>query len=395
MIVPTEYRTGYAKARESDPIMAGHYVRHTMIGDPAADAVIDLLNTVPREKGHAWIEGGIEGGPDAIPEAPALVRDFFADLETPPPWFDRESTRAGGAAFFRNGEMFILGVTGAIMVEGFSTMMSKSFSITGRMVDAAVKRLKQNTRHIIEIMLPGGLDRQSDGWKLSLRSRMVHARIRNLLKQSDEWNTPAWGTPLSAAHMSLAVSAFSALLLKRVGQLGVTLTSEERESFVHVWRYSGYLMGVQPDLDAPTEAAALHLLSVGATCEPPPDIESVMLANAMINSSPLMVGLDKPAERRKWAGWMFEVSRGLMGDTFADQLNYPPARHRFISILTRIRWSNRADRLLRTAFPFMERARHTHQFRRLLDISYYSDKGLRYTVPHHVHAEKDTHNEFR
>lgn len=120
-----------------------------------------------------------------------------------------------------------------------------------------------------------------------------------------------------------------------------------------------------------------------------------MLANAMINSSPLMVGLNEPAERQKWARWMHEVSRSLMGDEFADQLKYPPSRYRFISILTRIRWSNQIDQILRTMFPFIERKRHTHQFRRLLDISYYSDKGLRYTVPHHVHSEKDTQNEFR
>jgi hypothetical protein len=395
MIIPGEYQAGYPKARAIDPVMADRYMRHTTIGDPAADAVIDLLNTFPRDKGYAWLERGIEGGPDAIADAPELLRDFFTDLDQAPAWFDRAATRAGGAAFYRNGEMFILGVTAAIMVEGFSTMMSRSFSITGRMVDAAVKRLQQNSRHIVEIMLPGGLDRQSDGWKLSLRARMVHARIRNLLKHSPEWDAAAWGTPLSAAHISLAVSAFSALLLKRVGQLGVRLTAEERESFVHAWRYSGHLMGVQPELDSPTEAAALHLLTVGSACEPPPGIESVMLANAMVNSAPLMVGIKDPVERGKWAGWMYEVSRGLMGDSFADQLNYPPARHRHLSILTRIRWSNRADRFLRAALPALARARHKHQFRRLLDISYYGKKGLGYAVPHNVHSEKDTGNAFR
>src|SRR5690606_14549348 len=121
---------------------------------------------------------------------------FFAELEPVPAWFDRAKTIAGGEAFYRHSEMFILAVTAAIMVEGFSTGMSKSFAITGKMVDAAVRRLRQNNRHIIEIMLPGGLDRKSDGWKLSLRARLVHARIRNLLTKSPEWDAAAWGTPL-------------------------------------------------------------------------------------------------------------------------------------------------------------------------------------------------------
>jgi hypothetical protein len=84
-----------------------------------------------------------------------------------------------------------------------------------------------------------------------------------------------------------------------------------------------------------------------------------------------------------------------MGDEFADQLNYPPAPRRMVGILTRIKWSNRADHFLRTVVPPLARARHKHQFRRLLDISYYNKNGLRYSVPHNVHAEKDTRNDFR
>ena len=61
--------------------------------------------------------------------------------------------------------------------------------------------------------MPGGMDRHADGWALSVRIRLVHATIRRLLGGSDEWDIEELGTPISAAHVGLAISAFSARLL--------------------------------------------------------------------------------------------------------------------------------------------------------------------------------------
>ena len=102
----------------------------------------------------------------------------------------------------------------------------------------------QNNRHMMEIFLPGGLYRDGDGWKLSVRIRIVHARLRHLLSNSEEWNTEAWGAPISAAHLGYAISAFSARLLKHMKTLGATYNDEEYASFMAIWRYSGKLMGI-------------------------------------------------------------------------------------------------------------------------------------------------------
>ena len=96
----------------------------------------------------------------------------------------------------------------------------------------------------MEIFLPGGLYRDGDGWKLSVRIRIVHARLRHLLNNSEDWDTEAWGMPLSAAHLGYAISAFSARLLKHMKTLGAGYNAEEYASFMTVWRYTGHLMGI-------------------------------------------------------------------------------------------------------------------------------------------------------
>ncbi len=75
--------------------------------------------------------------------------------------------------------------------------------------------------------MPGSLEPYGDGWKLSLRVRLIHAQIRDLLMESSEWEPAAWGTPVSAAHLGFSLSAFSARLLAHMRRLGDAISSGE------------------------------------------------------------------------------------------------------------------------------------------------------------------------
>lgn len=385
--IPTLYRAGYERARAVDPVVAERYVRHTVQGDPEADAVTAALTAFPGAVGERWIQGGIENGPEAIPDAPQVVRDFFAAIDQAPSWFDPAQTALGCRAFHQNSQMFIGAFVGAVLVEGFSTLISKSFCITGRLVDQGVRRLKQNNRHILEIFLPRGLARESDGWKLSVRIRLVHSRVRQLLTRSPEWEADNWGTPLSAAHIGFAASAFSALLLKRARMLGVELSPNERESFMLIWRYSAYLMGVAPELLFNNEAEALQLHKIGGMCEPPPDLESIMLANGLVSSAPIVAGIVQAEQRRKLARRIYGISRAMIGNELADALRFPPGGA--FGALSLLRLENRIDALLQKCFPVYAQRRRGGQFQRMLELSYFPEGGTRYRMPGQLHAEND------
>jgi hypothetical protein len=386
---PAAYRDGYAKASLVDPALAGRYVAATLIGDPEADAVVAELSRHEADQSQEWIKQAIEVGPSAIQDAPDCVRRFFAEAEKMPPWFDPDGVLPGCRAFHRNSEMFIGAFVAAVLIEGFSTLISQSFSITGRLVDQGVRRLKQNNRQIVEIFLPGGLDRQGDGWKLSVRIRLVHARIRLLLSRTEEWNEAAWGVPLSAAHMAYATAAFSGLLLKRAAMLGVTLSAEERESFMMIWRYAGHLMGVPEDLLFDSEGSALHLHRVGSLCEPPPTLESIVLANGLINSAPIVADITEAGARRRLSRKIYRISRAMIGDDLADQLNYP--KMNTTGALAVLRLTNGAERILSQLVPAFGARRRASKFQTMLTVSLYSEEGIRYRLPGHVHAEKDAH----
>ena len=300
--IPADYKAGYEKARAVEPEIASNYVAHTLIGDPLGEAMMQDLTELGREEQERFIRAAMEEeGEEALRDAPESLRKFFKDAETPPEWLDYAGFAPAVRMFHRNSYLVLAAFVAGVLIEGFTTNIAKSFIITGRVRDQGVRRLGQNNRHMMEIFLPGGLYRYGEGWKLSVRIRIVHARIRQLLNNTAEWDAEAWGAPVSAAHLGYAVSAFSARLLKHMKTLGAGYNEEEYASFMAVWRYSGYLMGIPETILFRDAEEALKLYRVGLMCEPDPEIESVVMAHSLVNSAPLIAGVTDPKGRHSLA----------------------------------------------------------------------------------------------
>ena len=241
---------------------------------------------------------------------------------------------------------------------------------------------------MMEIFLPGGLYRDGDGWKLSVRIRIVHARLRHLLNHSEEWNSEVWGAPISAAHLGYATSAFSARLLLHMKTLDAKYNDEEHASFMAVWRYTGYLMGVPETILFRDAEEALQLYDVGHMCEPDCEIESIVMAHALVNSAPLIAGMIDPDARRELAQYVYRLSRGLIGSETADSLMYP--RTSSFGAVTWFKFQQRYGHLLGNLLRRRRDNTNFARFTTLLETSLFDDEGVRYTLPDHVYAEEST-----
>ncbi len=381
------YAEGISRGRQVDPDRTAAYVAHTMIGDPLADAMVAELEPLGQDESARLIELGMhdrEG--NALRDAPASVREFFAHCAEPPDWLDLSSFQPGCRMFHRNTRLILAGMVGGVLVEGFSTNIAKSFFLTGRLRDQGVRRLKQNNRHMLEIFMPGGMDTHADGWTHSVRIRLVHAKIRQLLGRSEEWDTEELGTPISSAHLGFAVAAFSARLLQHLKRLGGTFSEEERQSFMAVWRYSGYLMGIPETILYHDEEDALEVVRIGRLCEPAPSAESIALASSLINSAPLFAGLDDRNERRKLAGYIAQLSRALIGMRLADELMFPESST--FGVLWKFRALNRVEKILGKLSA--KRAAETANLTTILEVSMFDERGTSYRLPDHVYAEQSS-----
>ena len=382
--IPGAYLENYPKARAVDPERAANYVAHTTIGDPLADAMIVDLEELGVERSTKLLQHCMAGkGGEAFRSAPASVREFFEHCAEPPAWLDLSEFLPGCRMFHRNVPLVLAGMVGGVLVEGFSTNIAKSFFITGRLRDQGVRRLKQNNRHMLEIFMPGGMDVYNDGWAHSVRVRLVHAKVRYLLAQSDDWNEDELGAPISAAHVGFAIVAFSARSLDYLKKLGASFNKEESRSFMAVWRYSGYLMGIPETILYHDMEDALEIYRIGRLCEPPPSMESIALASSLLNSAPLVAGVTETDKRQMLAGDIARVSRALVGKELADELMIPESAT--FGILWKIRMLSRIKRLTEKLNP--RYSRPVEDITRILDISMYDEEGISYRLPDNPYAD--------
>ena len=389
MNIPTDYHQGYEKAHAVAPDIADQYVAHTLIGDPLAEAMTEDLAEFSSEESMRLIEAAMnQEGEEALKDAPDSLRRFFKEAETLPEWLDYAAFAPGVRMFHRNSQVILGAFVAGVLIEGFTTNIAKSFFITGRVRDQGIRRLGQNNRHMMEIFLPGGLYRHGDGWKLSVRIRIVHARLRYLLNNSEEWDAEAWGAPISAAHLGYAISAFSARLLLHMKTLGAEYNDEEYASFMDVWRYSGHLMGIPQTILFQDAEEALKLYDIGLICEPTYQIESIVMAHALVNSAPLIAGMAEPEARRSLARYVYRVSRGLIGKETADSLMYPPLSS--FGVVTWFKLQQRYDHILGKLFLGRRQENNFTRFTSLLETSLFDEEGIRYTLPDHVYAEEST-----
>ena len=382
---PSMYLPGFARAQHLDPVLANNYVLHTRIGDPVMDAIIKELATLPPREVPRLIRAGMEQEEDVLHDAPPLFREFFTETcLNDPPWLDHDAFVPGIRAFHANVTDILAGFVAGVLVDGFSTLIAKSFVATGRVIDAGTRRLQQNNRHLVEIFFPGGLDRVGDGWKLSVRIRIIHARVRHLLDQSGDWDREVWGIPISAAHLGYAAACFSARTLEHSQTLGAVYSKEERESFCAVWRYAAWLMGIPETILFTNESEALTMHELGSRIEPPPTIDSILMANALINSAPLVAGITDEGDRKKLVNQIiYPVSRALIGGRLADQLQYPKAGTLESKLrLFLFRFNNKYKKYLAWA-----RRQGGDNMMAMFSAALYEEMGIRYELPDNVHSE--------
>lgn len=388
-VPPKSYLEGYGKARRHDAERADNYMRHIHIGDPPLDQVMEELASLPPPDLHRFIQAGIDQESEGLRTAPRVMREFFDRVDSEnPPWFDYEAFRPGVRAFHLNATRVLVAFVTGVLIEGFSTLIAKSFATTGRVLNrsTARRRLMQNNRHLLEVFFPGGLRRNGDGWKLSMRLRFVHARVRHLLANSDEWDQEAHGTPLHAAHLGLATTVFSMRLLQHAAAVGAIFNEEEQKSVMDIWRYTGHVMGVPEGMLFTDREDAKEIFKVAHMCEPDPDQDSATMANALIGAIPLTAGIADPDEQEAVMKLAYTLSRALIGNEMANQLQFPKTRT--FGALFAYRIKQRFQGLIKS-----KELLRSENFCQLLEISAYDESektGLSYRMPDHVRASRSS-----
>lgn len=304
--------------------------RFAQADDPRADAVVAMMHALPRGEGRALFEQALTSGIASIGDPPAPLADFFHDVEATPYWVDFARIDRGARTIIRTGLLGMFPLGDMSLMGGYlASRAVKTLVGTGDLEHTAARRLAETASWWIDVTTPGALRPNGTGAQAALRIRLVHAFVRDAMNRRDDWDYDAWDRPVNQVQTVGTLLLFSLVFLVGTQLLGIRYTPQEREDVMHLWRYVGWLMGVDDELLPANESDAWRLLWLLAATEFIPDDDSRRLAKALLaQNAGIGAGLGPLSGVVGSASVSLHaaISRMLLGSSNADYLGLPHNR---------------------------------------------------------------------
>ncbi|MEU4518312.1 oxygenase MpaB family protein [Amycolatopsis sp. NPDC024027] len=293
------------------------------VQDRLADDVVAWMAQQPKGQGRALFEEALTNRA----EATGPLKDFFDQVDAKPYWVDDERLERGAKAITRAGLLGLFPLGDMSLMGGYlASRATKSLVGTGEIEYQAIRRLVETAAWWIDVTTPGALEDGQKGYASALRIRLVHAHVRAAMNRRDDWDYAAWDRPVNQVQTAGTLLLFSLVYVFGTQLLGLRYSARERGDILHLWRYIGWLMGVDDELLPASEEDAWRLLWLLAATEFIPDDDSKRLAKALIEAN-AAVGEGRGAIGKVLSHVSVAVhssiSRLVLGKTNADFLGLP------------------------------------------------------------------------
>jgi len=328
-MVPSRYcNVAEARARFGDRVdRLGSFLDKV---DGLADDVVESIEGTPG--GWRMFDTAARLGVDRVQGAPASFRALFDQVEHVPMWVDWETVDRGGEVLLRAGPLGGIVLALKSLVLGYTSPAgNKPLVFSGRLEEQAPRRLNETARFVQATITPGSMRPRGEGWQITLKVRLIHAHVRRMILRSGKWDAAAWGAPINQHDQVGTSLLFSVILLRGLRQLGMRIARRDAEAYVHLWRWSGYLMGIDPELLPATEAEGIRIGDVLEATIGQPDEDARRLTKALIES-PLRVARTRieKLNARRLVHFSTGMVRALNGDAMADALGLPRTSWRYM-----------------------------------------------------------------
>ncbi|MHB8522175.1 MAG: oxygenase MpaB family protein [Limisphaerales bacterium] len=177
----------------------------------------------------------------------------------------------------------------------------KVLVLTQKLDDHTFRRLLETCQFLMAVMSPGGLSPGGKGIRSAQKVRLMHAAIRHLILHpngraamgeapkdfSEVLGEPGWDVqandyPLNQTVMTYTLLTFGYVIPRGWEAMGVTLTPEDKDAFVHCWTVVGQIMGLRQQLMPANYAEAEILFHQIKAQEAGPSPEGIVLTDSLL-----------------------------------------------------------------------------------------------------------------
>lgn len=290
------------------------------VGDPPADAVIGQLfeQKLVKDANSLFAELTRNNHlPDANHAAAPILANFLQFSSLVPDFADQALLDCG-ADFFQSHGPQILTVLGAysLPLDYAARKGVQVLARTGRLSGSPNRRIVETAQMLTDMMQKGAFRPEGGGIRAIQKLRLIHAAVRHMIRTQDRTWRDEYGTPINQEDLAGTLLSFSCAVLDGLQRLGMPPAAADAEAYYHCFRVAGHLMGIQPQLIAPTlaEAKELALLIRERQFFPSPEGQEMTAAllRLMEGAYPWPLQGTGPA-----------LMRHLLEDKLADMLGVP------------------------------------------------------------------------
>ena len=347
-----------ARARDVTPAQGIDWQAMTRVADPLADRTVAAIigpwsdDTGAMDPGIArlgratrlmagWTTNASLStwAPQADGEDAGIVAALRAYLDAGsalPAWARPDAIEGAEGVFMDYGPLSCTLLFCASLPECYVLPhLAEVLHVAGQLEAHTEHRIRQTAAMVFPVMMKGGLTQPAGGGiPQVLKVRLIHATIRHLILRGDPqqvsqrvapqarpagsatmqqalmahgWDLQRQGLPCNQLELAYTLLTFSYVFLQGMRTLGLKLSKEEEESYLHAWNVAGHVLGIHGDLMAHTmdEAAAMseriqaHARVHPATPDVRPELGSA-LVNTMARSIRLPVIRQLPVPLTRW-----------------------------------------------------------------------------------------------
>ena len=226
------------------------------VGDTWADSLVEEIVSAGGaeyvgEASMGRLIGQIVSVHATVPDdMPSDMKAYFQDTRRPA-WVDPNKFAQANEVFRKHGvEVCMILLCASLPACYADAAGVAALDQTHQLTKHPLRRVIETVRLVLEVLLPGTLLEGGHGAIVCKKVRLLHAANRRMLHNQPEarWNEKDWGLPLNQEDLALTLMTFATVVLDSLEKLNLYVSPEEQESWMHLWRYVGFLMGVEEEL---------------------------------------------------------------------------------------------------------------------------------------------------
>lgn len=256
--------------------------------DEVGDNVVkEIYFTKKFHEASREIEQYIRKGISETGNIPESVKKLFTQTQHIPEWLDYDLLKAGAELCMRSNLDSLISLRDYCLIGGYDyAYLNKPLIVTEALKKGAVKRLSETLDFWVNVTRYNALEIHAKGYEFTIKTRLIHSYARlSIKKHYKDWDTENWGEPINSWDMMATYIGFSLVFLHSLQKLGNTFSAQEEKGIFHLWKYTGYLLGIPEHLLPDDKKQATEYFYLWTSVQPPSDKDSVLLAHSLLNES--------------------------------------------------------------------------------------------------------------